>query len=179
MNADSVGRPRAKGKRPTIAFVDLAAGVTLAVLSALLLGMSYLPHEESLSGSLDSMYWPRLVLWGLLIFSALLASKHFYLRYFEVVAAPEREDAGARAWPLLAIGCCVAYLILVGIAGFLLSTLLFCALFPFLLGLRNWKRLAPFAVGVTAGVWVLVIVIMHVSLPRGIGVFHDISAFLY
>jgi hypothetical protein len=45
--------------------------------------------------------------------------------------------------------------------------------------LRNWKYLLPFAVGVTAGVWLLVIVVMRVALPRGIGIFHDISAFIY
>jgi hypothetical protein len=166
--------------RAVFASVNFVSGLVLAAFSATLLWVAYLPHEHPLSDSLDGMYWPRLVLWGLLAFSLLLASERLWLRKtaprFE---ARESEDTETGRWPVIAIACCLVYIALIGIAGFLLSTLLFCAVFPVLLGLRDWMRAGAFSLIVTSGVWLVVIVVMRVTLPRGIGVFREISLYFY
>ena len=158
--------------------INLVAGLVLAAFSAVLLWVTYLPQQESLSSSLDSMYWPRLVLWSLLVFSLILSADRLWSR---PVPDEPSDDATAASgsFPVIALACCAVYFVLIGLTGFLISTLLFCATFPVLLGIRDWKRVATFSLGVTAAVWLLVIVLMHVALPRGAGIFRDISLFLY
>jgi putative tricarboxylic transport membrane protein len=161
-----------------MARVNVVAGLFLAAVSALLLWVTYLPQQESLSLSLDSMYWPRLVLWSLLVFSLVLSAERLWSR----PVPDEPSDAAAAAsgsFPVIALACCAVYFVLIGLTGFLLSTVLFCVTLPVLLGIRDWKRLAAFSLGVTGAVWLLVIVLMHVALPRGTGIFRDISLFLY
>ena len=156
---------------------DFVVGLLFAIASAFLLWMSYLPDEQSLSDSLGTMYWPRLVLWGVLGCSMLLIAVQISARKLE--ARTDSDCTRGSQWPLIAVTCCAAYLALVAIAGFLLSTLAFCVAFPVLLGIRDWWRVAVFSGIVTVTIWLLVIVAMHVILPRGIGAFRDFSLFLY
>jgi len=158
--------------------VNLVAGLVLAAFSVLLLWVTYLPQQESLSSSLDSMYWPRLVLWSLLVFSLILSAQRLWARSVPDETSDD-ETAASGSFPIIALACCAAYFVLIGLTGFLVSTLLFCTTLPLLLGIRDWKRLVVFSFGVTGAVWLLVIVLMHVALPRGAGIFRDLSLFLY
>lgn len=158
--------------------LNLVAGLVLAALSVLLLWVTYLPQQESLSSSLDSMYWPRLVLCALLVFSIILSAERLWLRLIPNEPSDDESTASGRL-PVIALASCAIYFVLIGLTGFLLSTLLFCATLPLLLGIRDWKQLAVFSFGVTGAVWLLVIVLMHVALPRGVGIFRDISLILY
>lgn len=157
---------------------DFVAGASFAVFSGLMLVVAYLPHKHSLTSSLDTMYWPRIVLWGLLMVSLILAARPLWQASESAVASPPL-DSDSEHWPLTAIVCCTVYLILVGIVGFLLSSLLFGVAFPLLLGSRRWLRAAAFSLTVTAVFWLLVIDLMHVLLPRGVGVFRTFSQLFY
>jgi hypothetical protein len=160
--------------------LDTIAGLLCAAASAAFLWVSYLPHEESLSSSLDSMYWPRLVLWSLLACSLFMSAQSWWIgAHAAEVADGGRDPAAVGRFPIKAVLGCAAYFLLVGIVGFLISTMLFCAGLPPLLGYRDWRRLAVFSIGFTASVYVVVIVLMRIALPRGIGVFRDISVFFY
>jgi hypothetical protein len=159
--------------------VNLVAGLVLAAFCVLLLWVTYLPQQESLSSSLDSMYWPRLVLWSLLAFSLILSADRLWSRLLVPDEPSDDAAAASGSFPVIALACCAVYFVLIGLIGFLISTVLFCAAFPVLLGIRDWRRLAIFSLGLTGAVWLLVTVLMHVALPRGAGIFRDISLFLY
>jgi hypothetical protein len=158
--------------------VNFIAGAALAAVSGLLLVVAYQPHKESLTSSLDTMYWPRLVLWGLFAMSLILAAFPLWRTKETHAAGPSSGLEGDR-WPLIAIACCTLYFILLGIAGFLISSFLFGAVFPLLLGARRWLRAVAFSLAMTAVVWLVVIHFMHVLLPRGVGAFRTFSLLFY
>lgn len=160
------------------AAVNLIAGAALAAVSGLLLVVAYQPHKGSLTSSLDTMYWPRLVLWGLFAMSLILAAFALW-RTKDIHAADPSSGLEGDRWPLIAIVCCTLYFILLGIAGFLISSFLFGVAFPVLLGARRWLRVVAFSLAMTAVVWLVVIHFMHVLLPRGVGAFRTISLLFY
>jgi hypothetical protein len=170
--------PDPRSLKEKVTSVDFVAGAAFAAFSALLLVVAYLPHQQSLTSSLDTMYWPRLVLWGLFAVSLILVGGSLWRTGEGSVEAGASESAGDR-WPLIAIACCIVYFVLVGIAGFLISSLLLGAAFPLLLGERRWVRIVAFSLTLTAVVWLVVIDLMHVLLPRGVGVFHTFSLLFY
>lgn len=160
--------------------VNTISGLVFSAISGLLLWVAYLPHEDSLSSSLDSMYWPRVILWALLFFSLVLSTQKWWnIGGLEEVGNGEGGAEKADRIPITSLLCCVAYFFSLGLLGFLISTFLFCAAFAVLIGHRDWKQLAVFSFGVTAVVWLVVIKLMQVSLPRGIWIFRDISLFFY
>jgi hypothetical protein len=81
--------------------------------------------------------------------------------------------------PIASLLCCAAFFVALAFLGFLVSTFLFCAVFALVLGQRDWKRLAAFSCGVTVLVWLVVTKLMHVLLPRGTGIFRDVSVLFY
>jgi hypothetical protein len=168
----------AESPRESDPAVDPVAGAAFATLSGLLLVVAYLPQKHSLTGSLDTMYWPRLVLWGLFVMSLVLAASPLW-RPSQRGAALQPAGPDGDRWPLIAIACCTLYFILLGITGFLISTFLFGVAFPLLLGARRRGRVLAFAVTMTAVVWLVVIELMHVLLPRGVGLFRTFSLLFY
>lgn len=148
-------------------------------MSGVLLWMTYTtPEVNSLSSSLSSVYWPRIVLWALLCSSLLLAAARWWNVNEPEVSAESAGGEGSRV-PIASLLCCAAYFALLGQLGFLVSTLLFCAVFPVVIGYRSWPQLAAFSFGVTVAVWLIFIKVMKVTLPRGTGIFRDVSLLLY
>ena len=160
--------------------VNAISGLIFSAVSGFLLWVTYLPHETSLSGSLDTMYWPRVVLWALFFSSAALITTDWWHKA-ETAPTTSRDEAGNKVqrFPIGSVLCCAAFFTAIASLGFLLSTFLFCAAFAVVLGYRDWKRLAVFSCGVTVIIWLLVIKLMHVSLPRGMGIFRDLSLLFY
>jgi hypothetical protein len=160
--------------------INAISGLLFSAVSGLLLWLTYRPHEASLSGSLDTMYWPRVVLWALLFSSVALVATHWGHKAEPArMASGNRADKGPDRFPTATLLCCAAYFTAIALLGFLISTLLFCAAFAIVLGYRDWKRLALFSCGVTVLMWLLVIKLMHVLLPRGMGIFRDVSLLFY
>jgi hypothetical protein len=164
--------------RESATAVNFVAGAIFAAFSGLLLVVAYQPHKESLTSGLDTMYWPRLVLWGLFALSLILAAFPLWRTHEGDAAGQSPESEGDR-WPFIAIACCTLYFVLLGIAGFLISSFLFGVAFPILLGARRWLRVVTFSLAMTAVVWLVVIHLMHVLLPRGVGVFRTFSLLFY
>lgn len=158
--------------------INAISGLIFSAASGLLLWITSVPHEASLSGSLDSTYWPRVVLWALLFSSAALVTADWGPKAERAVVGNEEATKVAR-FPIASLLCCAAYFAALAFLGFLVSTFLFCAAFAIVLGYRDWKRLAVFSCGVTVIMWLLVIKLMHVLLPRGMGIFRDVSLLFY
>ncbi len=126
------------------------------------------------------MYWPRVVLWALFFSSAALITTDWWHKA-ETAPTTSRDEAGNKVqrFPIGSVLCCAAFFTAIASLGFLLSTFLFCAAFAVVLGYRDGKRLTVFSCGVTVIIWLLVIKLMHVSLPRGTGIFRDLSLLFY
>ena len=158
--------------------INAISGLIFSAVSVLLLWITSQPHEASLSGSLDAMYWPRVVLWALLISSIALVATDWGPKARRAVVA-NGDLTKVDRFPIASLLCCAAYFVALAFLGFLVSTFLFCTAFALVLGYRNWKRLGVFSCAVTFIMWLLVIKLMHVLLPRGVGIFRDISLLFY
>jgi len=158
--------------------INAISGFIFSAVSGFLLWITYLPHEASLSGSLDTMYWPRVVLWDLLLSSVALVTTDWRPKS-ERAGVGNAERTKVHPFPIASLLCCAAYFVALAFLGFLVSTFLFCAAFAIVLGYRDWKRLAVFSCGVTVIMWLVVIKLMHVLLPRGMGIFRDVSLLFY
>lgn len=73
----------------------------------------------------------------------------------------------------------VAYLMLMNLLGFIVSTFLFSITAPMVMGYRNKGKLAVFALLTTIGLVLLFGKAFYVQLPRGIGFLRELSYFLY
>ena len=124
------------------------------------------------------MYWPRVVLWALLLSSMALLTTDWWPKA-ERAGVGNGERTKVDRFPIASLLCCAAYFVALAFLGFLVSTFLFCAAFAIVLGYRDWKRLAVFSCGVTVIMWLVVIKLMHVLLPRGTGIFRDVSLLFY
>ncbi|MPZ89499.1 MAG: hypothetical protein GEU81_15830 [Nitriliruptorales bacterium] len=99
-----------------------------------------------------------------------------------LVHAPEDAPDEAVAKPFLLAGgflLLFAYIWAVGPLGFVPSTLLFCVLFMLLVGERRWYALVSLPVALTAGVVLVFTRVLVVPLPRGSGIFLQLSTYLY
>ena len=76
-------------------------------------------------------------------------------------------------------GAIVAYMGLMSIIGFILSTLTFVFVNPVIMGYRKYRILVIFSVIVTAVLVVLFGKLLFVPLPRGFGILREISYYLY
>lgn len=124
------------------------------------------------------MYWPRVVLWALLFSSVALVATDLGPKAERAVVG-NGDLTKVDRFPIASLLCCAAYFVALAFLGSLVSTFVFCAAFAIVLGYRDWKRLAVFSCAVTFTMWLLVMKLMHVLLPRGVGIFRDISLLFY
>ena len=71
------------------------------------------------------------------------------------------------------------YIALLNITGFILTTLLFVFISAWVIGYKRWKVLALFAFLMTAILVIFFGRIFFIVLPRGSGIFRELSYFLY
>ena len=142
-------------------------------------------------GRIGPDFWPRAVL-GLMVLVCVyeIVKRVMFTRADEVVgvaqallqAAGEEEDAGqgqGSLWRLLGGGAAtLAYVLLVSVFGFFLSTFAFIAAFIVLGGYGRWG-VALMAAGIGSLVLVTIFMkIVYVSLPLGEGPFRAVSVTL-
>ena len=131
-------------------------------------------------GKLGPAYWPRFLLLALMALSLGVGINVLgKVRRGEVPPAqPIHFDAGKVKF-FSAACLIVSYLILMKIVGFLVLTPFVMIAFMILLGERSlkWILTVPFAL--TLIVVILFTKAMYVPLPRGVGIFLQISHLLY
>ena len=159
---------------------DAVWGLLLAALAAALLVLAYQPREMTIFSQADNMFWPRQVLWPLLGFSLLLAGNALLPRRGHAAPRPasDRVELRPMARPFLVAAGFGGALWLFDVIGFLPTTFLLALLTPFALGRRGYG-VVGFAMLLTFVVWVAFLKGLAVPLPRGIGVFRELSLFLY
>jgi hypothetical protein len=125
------------------------------------------------------MFWPRIILWGLLPLSLILAGNGWFGR----THATSNEDPGPslahlkKSLGLVLIGS--VYFFFLDILGFLLATLLLTGTVASFLQRRRLVEIAAFSMVVPAVVWLAFIKLLNLPLPRGIGIFRELSLLLY
>ncbi len=158
---------------------DAIWGIVMAAVVGALLVIAYQPREVTIFSQADNMFWPRRVLWPLLVCALLLAGSALFRKDRQVARQEPEIDVRALSKPfLLAIGCGVAIL-LVDVIGFLLVTFVFSAAALMFLGRHG--VMAGFTLGsiVSLIVWSVFLKGLAVPLPRGIGPFRELSFLLY
>ena len=156
-------------------------GLLLAVIAAILLVVAYQPREVTIFTQADNMYWPRRILWPLLILCLFITARAVVREL-----TPSRDGANDSPWvdrrhfvrPALLMAACVLAFFLIDVIGFVPFTFLFTGAVPLLLGPVRLRHAVIFATTVTFVIWVLFLKILIVPLPRGIGLFRELSFFI-
>lgn len=125
-------------------------------------------------------FWPRFIL-GALILLAGIVSVGTIRKIIKEKAWGESlltMDRGKVRF-FAAIGLCIAYLVLLPIAGFIAITPFFMITFMVLLGEKSWGWILLISIAMTAIIVVLFTKAMYVPLPRGEWLFREFSLLFY
>lgn len=150
------------------------------------IGALYLYRETynfgfiDLYGGLGPVFWPRVLLVLLMVFSAGVAFNVYRkVKAGLLPAAAELKLDRGMIQLFAAIGLIVLYIMLMKVIGFLVLTPFVMIAFMYLLGEKSkvWIFSVPFVL--TIAVVLLFTKVMYVPLPRGVGIFLSISHLLY
>jgi putative tricarboxylic transport membrane protein len=159
----------------------LLTGLIVLISVFLLMETGSFPVYQS-KGLAGPALWPRiilmmLILLGLIVLGALFSKMSKKDHASRIVAEENQERILPRVYIVMAF--CVLYTVLIKTFGFLLVSLAFQVLTLWVMGVRKPKSLILGPVLLTAALYGLFIRILHNPLPRGIGIFYDISRALY
>jgi len=139
----------------------------------------YKGHE--IYDKLGPGFWPKFILICMMILSFLVAVDAFRARKklskekeFEAV-----KSVGSRIRFFSALILIIAYFILMNVIGFIALTPFFLVAFMILLGEKSWPWMIILSVGMTIVIILAFTQAMYVPLPRGVGIFHDLSVLFY
>ncbi|WP_368346307.1 tripartite tricarboxylate transporter TctB family protein [Pelagovum sp. HNIBRBA483] len=145
--------------------------ILFAILSGVVLyeAATTLTEQGHASGSAirNAALYPRLLA-GLLLFLVFLQVISDFRLSGPVPGAEEPAEPGQDRLTVFAALTLVAYIILLPIMGFLLTTPVFVLAFLLLLGDRNWRTLSFVPMATTAGCFVVFQMMFNVNLPRGL-----------
>ena len=145
-------------------------------------------HEVRRFGEMGSGFWPILILATAIVLTALLILSSFRkTKKGEEKEAPQEppspeEAAGrkrARKIVVLASGVTLVYIFAMQWIGFALATLLYVLAFILVLGERRKWVLLVSPILVTVLILVIFSMFIAIPFPRGIGIFADLSRFLF
>jgi putative tricarboxylic transport membrane protein len=130
----------------------------------------------------DASFGPRL--WPLVILglSALISASLFVSHLLTIFRGYARPSGGGmEAWWTLFLSMVTFLLYTAGMQylGFLVATPLYMAGFMAVLGMRRWTYLVMSSIAVTLILNFLFIQFLFIPLPKGVGVFRDISLLFY
>jgi putative tricarboxylic transport membrane protein len=81
--------------------------------------------------------------------------------------------------PMVSLGLVILYVVLLNMLGFILSTILFLYGISFLLGQKKQLHSIIFAMVTTVVFIILFSVLLSIPLPRGLGIFRQLSLLFY
>jgi putative tricarboxylic transport membrane protein len=159
---------------------ELVFSVLIVLASAVLFWVAQSFEGSRVYARLGPEFWPTIVLAALMVLGVIVS------------VAKARKITREKAWgeKLLtvdrdklrffsAVGLIVAYLILIKILGFILTTPPFMVLFMILLGEKSKGWMSSVSIGMTAIIVILFTKAMYVPLPRGVWLFRDFSLLFY
>jgi hypothetical protein len=121
-------------------------------------------------------FWPKIILICLIVLSAALTVSHIIEWRKSREEVSEREEGWKRV--SIAVFLAVGYVYLLKPVGFIVASPLFI-IGMMLLILPERKKMIPFTIlGIMAIIYIIFSKLLFVPLPKGFGIFHDISIFL-
>lgn len=133
---------------------------------------------------LGPAFWPRIVLEGLILLNGgwlakliLTQGQDLKTNLSKIALGNSQERNILRL--LLVIALCIMYTFSMPILGFLLLTPIFQLLVLLAMGTRKWTTLTITPLLLTTVLFGIFIRILHIPLPRGIGVFNVLSRMFY
>ena len=160
------------------ATTDIIWAVILCCGAIALLLFSYKSQEADIYRSFGDMFWPRALLLILLLLSACMLGIALYSRPVK----GNIDNVDRWKYPktlILVFFACFGYFLLMDVIGFVLCTLLYLGVMLVILGIRNKARITIFSVTTVAIFWLVFTQILKVPLPRGAGIFRQISILLF
>lgn len=125
--------------------------------------------------SLGAAFWPKIILILLLILSC--------IQFLTILKKWRLENKKSLLPPLKVLGRSVlillCYIISINKLGFLFSTIVFQFVFLYNLGIRKLSYLVTTPIVITGFLYLFFIKIMYIPLPRGLGLFRDLSLLFY
>ena len=132
-------------------------GGVLIILSAIFYGMAGKLVNPS------AAVWPRAVLVGIIILSALLVLNG--VKQTAAHADPGLIPLDIIKGPMAALLVIVVYAVLMKFTGYFVSTAIFLPFGMFALGQRNWKAILGVTVGLELLVYVLFVMQLQLRMP--------------
>ena len=132
-------------------------GGVLIILSAIFYGMAGKFVNPS------AAVWPRAVLMGIIILSALLVLNG--VKQTAAHADPGLIPMDIIKGPMAALLVIVVYAVLMKFTGYFVSTAIFLPFGMFALGQRNWKAILGVTVGLELFVYVLFVMQLQLRMP--------------
>lgn len=132
-------------------------GGVLIILSAIFYGMAGKFVNPS------AAVWPRAVLVGIIILSALLVLNG--VKQTAAHADPGLIPLDIVKGPMAALLVIVVYAVLMKFTGYFVSTAIFLPFGMFALGQRNWKAILGVTVGLELFVYVLFVMQLQLRMP--------------
>ncbi len=132
-------------------------GGVLIILSAIFYGMAGKFVNPS------AAVWPRAVLVGIIILSALLVLNG--MKQTAAHADPGLIPLDIIKGPMAALLVIVVYAVLMKFTGYFVSTAIFLPFGMFALGQRNWKAILGVTVGLELFVYVLFVMQLQLRMP--------------
>lgn len=121
-------------------------------------------------------FWPKIILICLIAVSAALTVSHIIEWRKSREEVSERQEGWKRV--SIAVFLAVGYVYLLKPVGFIVASPLFI-IGMMLLILPKRKKMIPFTIlGIMAIIYIIFSKLLFVPLPKGFGIFHDISIFL-
>ena len=132
----------------------------------------------------SAAFWPQIVLLIIIISTITLLAKPILRKAITwkgfcnaIALNKSQRRMMIRVSAVMAL--CLIYAFFLRFFGFILFSLIFQVLILLILGTRRWVTLIATPLWLTASLYVLFIRIIHISLPRGVGLFYEISRIFY
>lgn len=132
---------------------DIGTGIILLIIEAVFYSLSHGFINP------EAARWPQAVLLVSAVLSILLLIHGIREKKYQ---APEYKSVKA---PFLALLMMIVYCSVMELAGFFISTAVFCPLGMYMLGQRNWKVLVGVPIGLDAFVYVLFVMQLQMQMP--------------
>ena len=136
--------------------------------------------------NVDSAFWPKIVLVSMGILSVVILYENIVALRIQrskkqAVASAGERDAATVDWKrMIFMGVlCVAYYWGLSLMGFVLSTIVFMWLAMVIIGGAKKITAIVFPIVFTGLLVAVFVKVLELSLPRGIGIFHELSMLLY
>jgi len=141
-------------------------------------------HSANNTTVLGPKFWPLTLLTLMLIFAVIgIIRTYINHKKIEIVNTTEAEEQERRFYniplSILSISSIILYSVGVYFIGFIISTLIFLFLLTQVLGAKKKLLLIVTSIIVTAIVVWLFSIVLSVPLPRGIGIFRELSFLFY